>query len=406
MTKPKVEGFCDPKFSKLGDIFSKAIKSGFDDGAALSLEIENELVIDMWGGYKDKEHTEVWTEDTIANVFSVTKAMTATCALKLLEEKKINLGDRVSRYWPEYDCKSKGDTTIKDFFSHRAGMFGFQEPLPYECWEDWDLIVNQLAKQEPFHVPGTAQGYHAMTFGFLLGEIIRRVDGRSVGTFFKEEIADIFDIDFKIGLDESEFERCAEMIMQEAPINVINFFRRIPRWLLPSRIRAIGDTLSSAEYRKAFIEIVHGDDENLRSVTDFPNSSQWRKGEIPAANGHGTARGGAKFFGILSNGGSRDGKKILDQETIDLATTEFSIGPDKVLLQAPYKFGLGYMLDAPFSPIGYKNTMFGHTGIGGAAGFGDKVNKIGFAFINNRQHSLGKLYKSANDLTKSLYKAL
>ena len=131
MTVAKVEGFCDPKFSKLGDIFSKAIKSGFDDGAALSLEIENELVIDMWGGYKDKEHTEVWTEDTIANVFSVTKAMTATCALKLLEEKKINLGDRVSRYWPEYDCKLKGDTTIKDFFTHRAGMFGFQEPLPY-----------------------------------------------------------------------------------------------------------------------------------------------------------------------------------------------------------------------------------------------------------------------------------
>ena len=163
-----------------------------------------------------------------------------------------------------------------------------------------------------------------MTFGFLLGEIIKRIDGRTVGTFFKEEIADVFDIDFKIGLDESEFDRCAEMIMQGAPINVINFFRRIPRWLLPSRIRAIGDTLSSAEYRKAFIEIVQ-DDQNLRSVTDFPNSPQWRKGEIPAANGHGTSRGVAKFFGILSNGGARDGKKILNQETIDLATTEFTL---------------------------------------------------------------------------------
>ena len=266
MTAPKVEGHCDPKFSKLADIFSASIKSGFDDGGSLCLEIENEVVVDMWGGFKDQEHTKSWDENTIANVFSVTKAMTATCALKLLEDKKINLGDRVTRYWPEYDCKSKGDTTIKDFFSHRAGMFGFQEPLPYECWEDWDLIVNQLAKQEPFHKPGTAQGYHAMTFGFLLGEIIRRVDGRSVGTFFKEEIADIFDVDFKIGLQESDFERCADLIMQEAPINVINFFRRIPRWLLPSRIRMIGDTLSSTEYRKAFIEILRTEDQKCKTL--------------------------------------------------------------------------------------------------------------------------------------------
>ena len=406
MTAPKVEGHCDPKFSKLADIFSASIKSGFDDGGSLCLEIENEVVVDMWGGFKDQEHTKSWDENTIANVFSVTKAMTATCALKLLEDKRINLGDRVTRYWPEYDCKSKGDTTIKDFFSHRAGMFGFQEPLPYECWEDWDLIVNQLAKQEPFHKPGTAQGYHAMTFGFLLGEIIRRVDGRSVGTFFKEEIADVFDVDFKIGLQESDFERCADLIMQEAPINVINFFRRIPRWLLPSRIRMIGDTLSSTEYRKAFIEILRTEDQKVQNVTAFPNTPQWRKAEIPAANGHGTARGVAKFFSILSNGGSRDGKSLLKQETIDLATTEFSTGPDKVLFQGPYKFGLGYMLDAPLSPIGLENTMFGHTGIGGAAGFGDKVNKIGFAFVNNRQHGIGKLYKTANNLTKSLYKGL
>ena len=141
-------------------------------------------------------------------------------------------------------------------------------------------------------------------------------------------------------------------------------------------------------------------------TSDYPNSDPWRKAEIPAANGHGTAAGIAKFFGILANDGQRDGKKLLSPEIIEQATTVRTSGPDLVLFQAPYKFGLGYMIDAPFSPIGMQEGMFGHTGIAGSAGFADLNNKVGFGFTNNRQHSLGKLYRTSNNLAKKLYEIL
>ena len=163
--------------------------------------------------------------------------------------------------------------------------------------------------------------------------------------------------------------------------------------------------MKSKEYAKAFLEIMD-DDESEKLPMDYPNSNSWRKAEIPAANGHGTASGISKFFGILANGGSRDGKSMLSDETISQATTVKTSGPDVVLFQAPYKFGLGYQWDAPFSPIGMKEGMFGHTGIAGATGFADLNKKVGFGFINNRQHSLGKLYKTSNSLAKKLYEIL
>ena len=406
MKNPQIEGFCNPEFSDLEDIFSQAIKSGFDDGAGFSLEIDGKEVVNLWGGFSDKDHQKAWQKDTLVNVFSVTKAMTSTCALQLIESGKLNPDALVSDYWPEYACAGKEDTKVIDFLTHRAGMFGFQTPLPSDSWEDWDMIVEKLAKQEPFREPGKTQGYHAVTFGFLVGELVRRIDGRSLGTYFKEEIAEKFGIDFIIGLDESEIQRCADLLMLSGKPNLlIQTILSLPNWLLPTQVKVFKETLKSKEYLKAFIEIMDvADSEILPS--DYPNSMSWRKAEIPAANGHGTASGIAKFFGILSSGGSRNGLKMLSSETIRNATTPKTFGPDVVLFQAPYKFGLGYQVEAPFSPIGMKDGMFGHTGIAGATGFADLNHKIGFGFINNRQHSLGKLYRTSNNLAKKLYDIL
>ena len=406
MTKPLVEGFCNPEFSKLEDIFAKAIKSGFDDGAGFALEVEGKEVLNLWGGFSDKQHQKNWQKDTLVNVFSVTKAMTSTCALQLIESGNLNPNALVSDYWPEYACAGKENTKVIDFLTHRAGMFGFQSPLPKDSWEDWDMIVDKLAKQNPIREPGTTQGYHAVTFGYLVGELVRRIDGRSLGKYFKEEIADKFDIDFIIGLNDEEINRCADLLLLSSKPNpLIQLILSLPNWLLPAQVKIVKETLKSKEYAKAFLEIMEVE-EDESAPSDYPNSNSWRKAEIPAANGHGTASGIAKFFGILASGGSRNGQRLLKSETIKEATTPKTSGPDIVLFQAPYKFGLGYQVDAPFSPIGMKDGMFGHTGIAGATGFADLNYKVGFGFTNNRQHSLGKLYRTSNNLAKKLYEIL
>ena len=332
--------------------------------------------------------------------------MTSTCALQLIESGKLNPNALVADYWPEYACAGKENTKVIDFLTHRAGMFGFQSPLPKDSWENWDMIVDKLARQEPIREPGTTQGYHAVTFGYLVGELVRRIDGRSLGTYFKEEIAEKFGIDFVIGMNEEDISRCADLLLLSGKPNLlIQMVLALPNWLLPEQIKIVKQTLQSKEYAKAFLEIMEVD-ENETLPTDYPNSDSWRKAEIPAANGHGTASGIAKFFGILASGGSRNSQKMLNPDTIKDATTPKTTGPDVVLFQAPYKFGLGYQVDAPFSPIGMKEGMFGHTGIAGATGFADLNHKVGFGFTNNRQHSLGKLYRTSNNLAKKLYEIL
>ena len=280
MTKPRVEGFCDPEFSKLEEIFVKSVESGFDDGAGFALEVEGKEVLNLWGGYTDKEHKTVWQENTLVNVFSVTKAMTSTCALQLIESGKLDTEALVSDYWPEYSCAGKEQTKVIDFLTHRAGMFGFQTPLPQDSWEDWNMIVDRLAKQEPIREPGTTQGYHAMTFGYLVGELVRRIDGRSLGNYFKEEIADEFDIDFIIGLDNADIERCADMLMLSGrPNPLILILLSLPNWLLPQQIKNFKETLRSKEFSKAFVEIMESEGSDFRT-SDYPNSDPWRKAEI------------------------------------------------------------------------------------------------------------------------------
>ena len=283
MMKPRVEGFCDTEFSKLEEIFVKSVESGFDDGAGFALEVEGKEVLNLWGGYTDKEHKTVWQENTLVNVFSVTKAMTSTCALQLIESGKLDTEALVSDYWPEYSCAGKEQTKVIDFLTHRAGMFGFQTPLPQDSWEDWNMIVDRLAKQEPIREPGTTQGYHAMTFGYLVGELVRRIDGRSLGNYFKEEIADEFGIDFIIGLDNADIERCADMLMLSGrPNPLILILLSLPNWLLPQQIKNFKETLRSKEFSKAFVEIMESEGSDFRT-SDYPNSDPWRKAEIPAA---------------------------------------------------------------------------------------------------------------------------
>ena len=403
MSTELIFGYCDPRFEQVADVLRHSLESKFEVGASFAVEIEGEMVMDLWGGHKDAERTMPWQQDTIVNVFSVTKGVTAICAAKLIEQGRLDLHQKVSHYWPEYGCNGKENTTVLDFLCHRAGMFGFRDQVPLDDWTNWGQFTGMLAAQAPFAEPNSIQAYHALTFGWLVGELIRRVDGRTVGVYFKEEIANPLGLDFAIGLDDSDMARCAQMLMlDELPsISQLNVLKYLPDFLLSKSLTNIKAAVSRGFNPIAF-------DGRAMDNPNFANTTEWRRAEIPAANGHGVASSLATLYGILSNGGSRDGNEVLKPETIELLRTVHSNGPDMVLFGLNYKFGLGHMLNAPITPIGRNRSesMFGHTGIGGAVVFGDVEKKLGFSFFNNQQHKDLKLYETSNKLAKALYSIL
>ena len=398
-----IKGYCDPKFQNVYDAFSNAIESEFETGAALAIEHQGNMIVNLWGGHQDAQKTKAWEENTLVNVFSVTKGVTATCISRLIDQGKLDPGKRVGYYWPEYSCNGKEDTKVSDLLCHRAAMFGFKEGIPLGSFQDWNKFIQQLQLQTPYRKPGISQGYHALTFGWLVGELIRRVDGRSVGQYFKEEIAEPLNIDFHIGLDEIDFIRCADMLMIERDSMQLpgQFLRYVPSFLLPQRLKNFKSALLSGDFLEAFQEREEED-------ANYVNSLDWRKAEIPSANGHGTAKSLARLYGILSNGCTRDEISIMSEASLQHAITPYSSGPDSVLFGAPIKFGLGYELAQGISSVGnisptLNNKMFGHAGVGGAVAFGDPEKGIGYGFICNEQHNPKELYRTSNLLTEELY---
>ena len=400
-----INGYCDPRFLNLKEIFSHAVESQFEVGAALAVEHEGELVVNLWGGHTDALRTSSWQEDTLVNVWSVTKGVTATCIAKLINDGLIDPQEKVSTYWPEYGCNGKEDTKVSDFLCHRAGMFGFQEGVPDGSWRDWKKFTDRLQNQAPIREPGSSQGYHAMTYGWLVGELIRRADGRSTGKYFQEEIAIPLGIDFHIGLQDSDFERCADMIMigtnPGSLMPPINFIRYIPNILIPKKLKNFKSAVEGGDFLMAF----QGRDD---MGIDGPNLPDWRMAEIPSANGHGSAKSLAKLYGILSNGCQRDGVSIMQPEILARSITPYSSGPDTVLFGANLKFGLGFELERGISGLGnvspiFKNKMFGHAGVGGAVAFGDIDACLGYAFVCNKQHKPRSLYQTNNKIVDQLY---
>tara|TARA_Y100001970_G_scaffold220795_1_gene271275 strand:+ start:560 stop:1771 length:1212 start_codon:yes stop_codon:yes gene_type:complete len=401
-----IKGYCNPHFKKVYEAFSGVMASGFETGAALAIEYQGQMVVNLWGGHQDANKTKAWEENTLVNVFSVTKGVTATCISRLIDQNQLDPNKSVGHYWPEYSCNGKEDTKVSDLLCHRAAMFGFKDGIPAGSFQDWEKFTKQLQMQAPYRKPGKTQGYHALTFGWLVGELIRRVDGRSVGKYFKEEIADPLNIDFHIGLNDSEFARCADMLMIDRDNIKLpgQFLKYVPNFILPQRLRDFKKALLSGDFLEAFQER-EGDDNN------YVNSSDWRMAEIPSANGHGTASSLATLYGILSNGCSRDGISIMSEASMRHAISPHSSGPDSVLFGAPIKFGLGYELAQGIANVGnisphLNNNMFGHAGVGGAVGFGDPDKGIGYGFICNQQHDPRELYKTSNFLTAELYSVI
>jgi len=403
VSDPLVAGYCDPRFHAVRDQFAQALASGFDTGASIAVEHQGEMVVNLWGGYKDRGKTDPWSDDTLINVFSTTKAITATCLLQLIERGHVDLSALVGDYWPEYACNGKEKTRVSDFLCHRAAMHGFQGGVPQFDYRHWDQWTEALAQQRPFREPGTTQGYHALTYGWLVGELIRRIDGRSVGQYFHEEIAEPFNLDFKIGLEDQDIQRCGDILVDPQPTPwVLMAIAIAPDFVLPKSLRSLKSFLRMGDLKVAFAsKAAQLGGTNTREM----NTREWREAEIPSANGHGTAESLAKLFGILSSGGERDGKRIISTETLKLALTPLSEGPDTVILGEPIRFGVGYDLGLGITTIRgtpHPSRIFGHCGVGGTVAFGDPETGLGYGFLCNRMHKPKDLYQTSNRLTRTV----
>ena len=345
-----ISGTCDARFDPLREVFERSFQEDGEIGASLSVSIDGEKRVDLWAGHADPDRTRPWQRDTIANLYSTTKGMTALCALRLVERSALVLDEPVASYWPEFAQAGKGDVTVRQLMSHQAGLPAIRETLPPEALYDWDAMCSALAAEAPWWKPGDGCGYHPVTFGWLVGELVRRVDGRSLGTYFREEIAEPLGAEIAIGLDEAWQARAADITAIEPPAELARAFSAPsdePNMVMLAFMNPIG--------------------------TGDHNSPVFRSAEIPAMNGHGNARALSRIYGALARGGDVDGVHVLDRETLAEAARAQTSGNER-LFGLPMRFGLGFLLGDPGDPrfsFGPCARAFGHPGAGGSVGFAD-----------------------------------
>lgn len=379
----EIQGECQPRFKSVRDVFEASFSKG-EVGAGVSVYLDGEPVVDLWGGHADAASERPWERDTIVNTYSTTKGMTAICAHRLVERRALDLDAPVAGYWPEFAQGGKADLPVRYLLSHQAGLPAIRRTLPTEARFDWDALTSALAEQEPWWKPGTKHGYHAFTFGHLVGEVVRRIDGRTLGTYFREEVAEPLGADFRIGFGPEHDARCADMIPAPEGPQASEFRRRMEQ--------------SDSVMARAF--------SNPPRLTADVNSREWRAAEIPAANGHGTARALARIYGALAQGGDLDGVHVLSAEAIERANTEQARGIDEVLAPLETRFGLGFFMTQPAIPFGPNPRAFGHPGAGGSLGFADPDAGLGFGYVMNQMQNaiVGSSHGAA--LIQAVYESL
>ncbi len=374
-----VEGHCDPRFSEIREIFEKCFDGDEEIGAAICFVLDGETVIDLWGGHYDKERTRPWERDTIVNTYSTTKGLTAICTHQAIERGLVDLDAKVAEYWPEFAAAGKGEIPVRWLLSHQAGLPAVRKPLPEGANLDWDVMCAALAEQEPWWEPGTRHGYHALTYGYLVGEVLRRATGKTVGEWLRENVTGPLEADYHIGFGPELDGRVSRLMGSlMAAGGGGNGGGSVPEIPGP-----IGQMMKDMADPTTMTGAAFG---NPPGGTDGVNSRAWRAAEIPAANGHGTARSLARIYGALARGGELDGVRLLEPESIELARSEQCFGPDAVLGQLPMRFGLGFMLRQDLMPLSPSDNAFGHPGAGGSIGMADPDAKVGFGYVMNKMH--------------------
>jgi len=368
----EIGGKVEPGFEGVAAAFARNFEAHGEVGAATSVYVRGRKVVDLWGGVADVEAGTTYAEDTLQLVFSTTKGATAACANLLAQRGELDIDAPVATYWPEFKAAGKGDIPVRWLLCHKAGLPYVDAVLTLEEALAWDPVVKALEEQAPIWEPGTAHGYHATTYGWLVGEVVRRISGKSLGTFFRDEIATPLGLEFWIGLPDEQQHRVAPLV----------------QW---------GDGSLTSAQDPAMAELIAqfmGPDTLLGKALGAPsfvfsnaeggfNNPAIRAAEIPAANGVTNARSLARFYagltGIVEDGPS---EPLLTPDQVAKASELQTSGPDKCLMFET-TFGLGFFTSSLFAPYGGASS-FGHTGAGGSVGFTDPENGIGFGYVMNK----------------------
>ena len=359
-----VQGHYDPAFQDVRDVFEQNFIERGEVGASVCLrDIKGRVLLDLWGGTQADGQTP-WTRDTVSIIFSCTKAATALCAHILIDRGELDPDALVTKYWPEFGVNGKEKTTVRDILAHRSGVPALRDPVKSGGFLDFDYIAQRLAAETPFWEPGTTHGYHLVSFGWTAGELIRRVSGKSLGQFFKDEIAAPYGVDFHIGLPESEFGRVSKMIVYKP---------------------------DPAETPTTFVKAMFAEPQGLQALA-FGNNGGWYfdapeswRAEIGGAGGISNARGLAAMFATLFGD-----RPLLASRRIKALRTAVSDGMDKTL-KIPTRFGEGMMLSTDNRDLpGDGNSAilgdgaFGHVGMGGSIGFADPEAGFTFGYTMNK----------------------
>lgn len=377
-------GHCDPRFADLATALADEIAAGGELGAAIAIDIDGELVVDMWGGYVDRAKTRQWNQDTIVNVFSSTKNVSALAALVLIDRGSLDPYAPVAKYWPEFAANGKEAVEVRHVLSHTSGVSGWEMPFTIDEVYDWEKSTARLAVQAPWWPPGSASGYHALTSGHLIGEIVRRITGMTLKGFVRKEIAEPLDADIQIGARPEDDRRIAELI-PPPPLD-------IPLDAVPE----------DHPMRKTFAMMMPDSDGALTA-----QATAWRRADIGAANGHGNARSLVRSLSAISLGGSANGVRLLHPDTIALVFQEQANGIDLVLCM-PARWGIGFALPKPQAvpdiPLG-RICYWG--GWGGSMVVMDVDRRMTFAYVMNK---MGQVTSAGSDRTQKytrlIYQAL
>jgi CubicO group peptidase (beta-lactamase class C family) len=384
-----VQGRVDPAFREVLDTFVENFETHGEVGASVCLSVEGETRVDLWGGHVDEAGSAPWTEDTLSLVFSVTKAATALCAHLLVERGELDLHAKVTHYWPEFGQQGKEDATVAMMLNHSVGLPAFRDPIKPGGYYDWDYMVGRLEQEAPFWKPGIRNGYHMISFGWTVGELVRRVSGKSLGTFFADEFARPLGLDFWIGLPEALEPRVSHMIP-----------------FLP------GPEGPFTDFTKALI----GDPTSIPALSWLnsggytPDAREAHAAEIGGGGGISNARSLVRLFEPLADGGgalfSRDSVTRMSQ--VSMAT-----GDDATLCM-PTRFALGFMksMDNRHRPFGdiesciLGDRAFGHVGAGGSLGFADPDCALAFGYTMNRMGAGLLLNVRGQGLVDAAYRAV
>lgn len=382
-----IEGVCLPQFSPVREAFASHFALGWEKGAALCVTLEGRLVVDLWGGSGSRDGERPWRRDTITNIFSTTKGVVAAVIAMLVDEGRLSYDAPVSEYWPEFAANGKESVTLATLLSHQAGLCAFSEPVSVADLYDWTKMVRILEAARPLWTPRERTGYHARTFGFLAGEVIRRVTGCSVGTVVQQRLGPELGDELMIGVPRAQHPRIADIVGPD------EFWRRQEATCLDDRLsqsmdrRLVGmmgvetRTGAAAPPATEVVELMERVFTNPFYDPEIANSEHWRSAEIPSSNGHGNARALATLYGAFACGGELGGRRLISASGIAEATRLESDRADSVL-GFPIRWARGFTLNG--GEFGPHAETFGHRGIGGSFAYADPKARLGVAYTMNQ----------------------